>query len=346
MKIRKFIIAGSFGLVLLAGCGSGEKQESSIQKVSVQIDEARIGNIVVSKTFSGTLEGARQSKIFASIPERVVSLPVSEGKYVKAGQPIIMLDKSGSASQYNQARAVYLNAQENFEKMKNLYEQKAISEMSYKGARTSYEVAEANFTAAKAAVELSVPINGIVTDIAVNVGDQVPLGVPIATVANIDKMRLVIFVGSDEVGKMHVGQGAKVLINSDNPMAGKIIEVSKSADPDTRLFRVELGITNADRYLKPGMFARAEVVIDEIDSVLTVSNRSLFSEEGIFKVYIIQNDTAYVKSIETGATDGTRTQVVSGLEEGAQVVTVGKSSLRDGTPVMMPEAKDSADVSG
>lgn len=344
MRVIKDILISGLGLFLIAGCGSTEKQTIAIQKVAVEVEPVQKGNITIMKTFTGTLAGAKQSKIYAVIPERVIGLPVSEGNYVESGKPIIILDKGGSASRYNQAQAVFFNARDNYEKMQNLYDQKAISEMAFKNAKTAYEVAEADFNAAKASVELSVTISGIVTDISVNIGDQAPLGIPIATVANIEKMRLTVFIGNSEVVKLKIGRKARVYLDSQNPIDAKIIEISSSADPDTRLFRVELEMDNPDGRLKPGMFAKAEILVEDLTDVLYINNSSIFTEDGIPKAYFIQNDTAYVKSIEIGATDGNNTEVISGLQLGQPVVTVGKSNLRDGVPVILANEKDSADV--
>ncbi len=345
MKRYKYLFIGFLSVAFIAGCGSDEKKNAYIQKVFVEVDRVDYGDITVTKTYSGTLEGAEQSIIYASIPERVVEIPISEGQYVKKGQPVIKLDKSGPASQYNQAFAVYQNARDNYEKMQKLYDQKAISELSYKGAKTSYEVARANFNAAKATVELSSPINGIVTDIAVNLGQQAPLGAPIATVANTDKMRLTLFVGLKEVNKLTGSKLAEVFIDSNEPIPAMIVESSRSADPETRLFRIELEMNNPGDLLKPGMYARARVVVDDLSNVLTISNSAIFSEEGITKTYFVKNDTAFVRTIEIGATDGERSEIISGIKAGQQVVTVGKSSLRDATPVIISE-KDAENVSG
>jgi len=345
MKKYRYLFIGFLSITLIAGCGSDEKKNTFIQKVSVEVDRVDYGDITVTKIYSGTLEGAEQSKIYASIPERVIEIPISEGQYVKKGKLIIKLDKNGPASQYNQAFAVYQNAKDNYEKMQKLYDQKAISELSYKGAKTSYEVAKANFNAAKATVELSSPIDGIVTDIAVNLGQQVPLGEPIATIANTEKMRLTLFVGLKEVNKLTVGKSAEVFINSNEPISATIVESSHSADPETRLFRIELEMNNPDDLLKPGMYARAGIVVSDLRNVLTISNRAIFSEEGITKTYLVKNDTAYVRTIEIGAADGERSEVISGIEVDQQVVIVGKSGLRDATPVIIPN-KDSQDVSG
>jgi len=344
MKLTKYPALYGILLIIISSCGGNKQESVTVQKVAVEVATVERGDLSVVKTYSGTLEGTKQSIIYAVIPERVMSIPVAEGNYVKKGQPIILLDKNGVASKYNQANAVYQNAKDNYEKMSRLYEQKAISEMNYKSARMAYDVAKADFEAAQATVELSAPIDGIVTEIAVNLGEQVPLGVPIATVASTNKMRLTVYMGNKEIEKMKVGGKARIFIDSNDPISATIIETSKSADPETRLFRVELDMTNAQGYLKPGMYAKAIIVIDKLTDVLTVDNRAIYSEEGISKVYIVQNDTAYSRSIEIGPTDGERTQVLNGLSEGQKTVVVGKSGLRDDIPVILSGRKDSTDV--
>jgi RND family efflux transporter MFP subunit len=334
MKTIKYLSLISLVVVfLIAGCGEKKKNQNVVQKIAVEIAPVERGDITVVKTYSGTLEGARQSKLYASIPERVVELPVSEGQFVKKGDPIIKLDRLGVNSRYNQAFAYYQNSKDNYEKMRRLYDQQAVSEMDYKSAKTAYEVAEADFNAARGAVELSSPIDGIVTDITVNLGQQAPLGVPIATVASTGKMRVTIYVGASEINTLKVGQEAKVTIDSNDPIIASITERASSADPETRLFRVELEMDNSNGVLKPGMFARAQIVVNNLTQVLNVNNNALFSEEGIAKVYIVKNDTAYARSVEIGLGDGHKTQVISGLDQGQQVIVTGKDVVRDKTPV-------------
>jgi RND family efflux transporter MFP subunit len=217
--------------------------------------------------------------------------------------------------------------------------------MSFKGAQTAYEVALANFNAAKAMVELTAPIDGLVTDISVNPGQQAPMGVPIATIANTGKMRLTIHVGLKEIEKLKTGKPAEVYIDSGEPVKAVIVECSKSADPNTRLFRVELEMGNPGGALKPGMYARANVIIDELKNILTVNNQALFSEEGIYKLFVIEDNIAHLRTVELGFSDGEKTQVIAGLSQGDKIVIVGKSSLRDATPVEISR-EDSADVSG
>lgn len=322
-------------LLLLIACNGAEKTAPLVSRVAVKTAPAELSDITVSKSFAGTLEGARQAKIYAMIPERVVDIPLSEGSRVAKGQPVILLDKFGVNSRYHQAQAIYQQAKDNYEKISRLYEQKAVSEQDFKSARTAFEVAQADFNAARESVELTSPIDGVVTDIVVKLGEQAPLGLPLATIAATEKMRMTVYVNSADIGKIDLGQSAQVTVDGAEPVEARVVEKAQSADPETRLFRVEIEMDNPDGRLKPGMFARCQLILDNLNGVLAVNNSALFSEEGIAKVYVVARDTAFARSIEIGPTDGLKTQVKNGLEPGEQVVVVGKGNLRDRTPVVV-----------
>ncbi len=335
-------------LLILASCGRKKKEVVVAEKpIAVTIAPAATRDIAITKTYTGTLEGFKQAKIYSSIPEAIVELPVSEGSLVEAGQPIILLDKEGPTSRYKQSEATYLDAKDNYEKMGELYKQGAISQQTYNSLRTNFEIARANFAAAKQQVELTTPISGILTDLSVNVGQYAPLGVPLATVAQTGKMRLTIYVDGRSATFIKKGQNASITIanfGSDSlSFVGTVTEVARSADPDTRQFRVELRIDNKDRMLSPGMYARATITTNKINNVLTVPKESVFLIEGISKVYTLSDDNhARERTITVGESTPDYYQVTSGLTEEENVIVLGRSQVADGSPVKVVDGLELA----
>jgi RND family efflux transporter MFP subunit len=327
--------------ILLALISCGGKKEAAVEEkpVAVTISPATISSMSVTKTYTGTIEGWRQARIYASIPEAVVELPVYEGREVSAGQPVIILDKEGRASQVPQAKAVYDDAKDNYEKMTRLYQQGAISEQTYNNLKTNLDVAKANYEAARQQVELTSPISGVLTDLAVNIGQYVSLGVPLATIAQVDKMRMTFFVDSRSASFLKQGQLAKIEVEAIGALSsqGKITEVARSADPETRLFKVETQIDNSDRRLNPGMFARATITVNELSNVLTIPREAVFTTEGIAKVYRLKDNRASEQSIEIGEGTLSSYQVISGLNEGENVIVLGRDQVSDGTLVKVVE---------
>jgi RND family efflux transporter MFP subunit len=348
-KLTGIMILGLAALAI-ASCGGGNQETVVEEKaVSVTVAPASISDIAISRTYTGTLEGWRQARIYASIPEAVVELPVKEGSEVQAGQAVIILDKGGSASRVRQAEAVYQEAKDNFDKMSRLYQQGAISEQTYNNLRTNLDVAKANYEAARQQVELTSPITGLLTDLSVNIGQYVPLGTPLATVAQTDRMRLTIFVDGRSASFLREGQDARVSVAAvaatDSDFEGTVTEVARSADPETRLFRVELRIDNNDRKLSPGMFARATIVVRELDDVLTIPREALFFTEGLAKVFTIDDSCrAREQSIEVGESTLEKYQVVSGLNSGENVIVLGRNLVESGGLVRIMEDTSSVSI--
>jgi len=328
-------------LLVLTMVSCGKKQEAALveeKAVPVTVTNASHSDLSITRTYTGTLEGWKQAKIYASIPEAVVELPVREGSFVQAGQAVIILDKEGRASQLRQAKAVYDEAIDNYGKMSRLYEQGAISEQSLTSVKTGLDVAKANYESARQSVELTSPIAGVLTDLSVNIGQYAPLGVPLATIAQTDKLRMTLYVDGRSAAFLQAGQRAKISLAAagaiQNGFEGEIIEIARSADPDTRLFRVELQIDNKARNLSPGTFARAEIIVQELDSVLTVPREAVFFIEGIPKVYAInESGKAEERSIQVGESTLEKYQILSGLAEGDRVVVLGRGQVENGSPV-------------
>jgi RND family efflux transporter MFP subunit len=343
-SINTFLLA-TILLLTLVSCGAKKKVAVAEEKpIAVTVAPAQVQDISVSKTYTGTLEGLKQAKIYSSIPEAIVDLPVAQGSTVQAGQPVIMLDKEGPSSHYQQAEAMYQDAKDNYNKMSKLYNEGAISEQTMNSLKTAYEVAKANFDAAKQQVELSSPISGILTDLSVNVGQYAPLGIPLATVAQTEKMRLNIYVDSRSASFIKDGQKAAIAMDipGDSPaeVEGMVADVAKSADPDTRSFKVEIQIDNADKALKPGIFARATIIVEQLNNVLTVPREAVFTVEGIAKVFKLENGRAKEQSITVGEYTTDYSQVLSGLSAGDKVIILGRSQVEDGSLVKVVSGQD------
>lgn len=345
MRKIKFLLMILIGLTVVYSCGKKGDEKASVERaLSVTVARVEARDLDLEVVYTGTIEGEKQAQIFASIPEAVVELPVKEGNRVTKGEAVIILDKSGSTSQFNQAKALFLEAKDNYSKMENLYKSGAISEQAYISSKTALEVAEANFESARQRVELTSPITGILTDLSVNIGEYVQPGIPLATVARTDVVRLVIFVENQNIAFIKKGQKAGVFIdlsrNGNSGFVGVVKEVSKSADPQTRLFRVEIHIDNPNAVLKPGMFARARITTVNLKSVLTIPRESVYSIDGIYKVFTVEDGKAVEKSVGIAETTEEYAVINSGLEENDMVIVLGRNLVEDGTPVTIRNIDD------
>jgi len=331
-------------LFVIQACGEKPKETDAKDKtiytdtISVEAQIVEPKELALSKSFSGSLEGEEQANIIAKIPETITKIRVKVGDYVKSGSILFELDKGGAASQFYQAQAAFLNAEKNYQRMQNLLKEGAVSQQAFDGVQTQYEVAKANFDAARSTVEITSPLSGVVTAINVNLGDLANPQLPMATVANIGRMKAVFNVGESDVPSFFVGQQTKIYseMNPDMIQTGKITQLSKSANIQSRTFEIQSTFSNTqDRWFKPGMFCRVAVDMKSKKDALTIPLSAVVKSGNADAVYIINDSKSYLKTITLGLSDGKNVEVISGLKSGDKIVTLGMNNLKDGTVVVI-----------
>jgi len=330
---------------LFIGCSSKkeEQNEENIKakrsdSISVLAEKVELQKLSVTKTYTGTIEGEQQANIVSQLAERIVEIPVHVGSVVGAGQVLIKLDKSGATSQYYQAQSNLKNFERNLTRMKNLYESGAVSKQNLDDVQTGYDVAKANFEASRAAVEITSPISGVVTDVKLNPGDFAAPGVPIITVAKINSLKIKFSLGEADIPYVNNGQLIKIYseLNPSIKADARINEISKSADLSTRTFEVKAVFPNAkDQWFKPGMFAKADLTLTSSRAFTTISRESvIYSNEGP-KVFVVQDGKAYSRNIKLGLQNENMIEVTEGLGPDDLIVKVGMNNLKDGTMVTL-----------
>ena len=333
-----------FSVLIIQSCGENTKENTSTDKteytdtVSVEAEKIQARELTFLKTFNGTLEGEEQANIISKIPERIMEIKVRVDQYVKAGTVLFELDKGGASSQFYQAQAVFLNAQKDLERMKNLFNEGAVSRQALDQAQTGFDVAKANFESAKSTVEITSPLSGVVTAINVNIGDIANPAIVMATVANTFRMEAKLNVGESDVPSFYSGQPVEIYseMNPELIIPGKVYQISGSADIQSRSFEVRAVFTNSkDKWFKPGMFCRVNVNMKTKQGALTIPVSSLVKNNNSSGVFVINQDKVSFRSIKEGISDGKHLEVISGLNEGDMVVTLGMNKLKDGTFVIV-----------
>ena len=340
------VLSALLALILLAGCGTHEQEagqaEDLTAKIAVPVDVAvaATGTLSVERTYSASLEGQEQANIVPKIAERVAKVHVQVGATVPAERLIVSLDKSGASSQFYQAEAAFRNAEKSLDRMKSLYAEGAVSLQTLDGVQTQYDVAKANYVAARGVVELTTPIGGVVTAVNVTIGDLTAPGVSLATVARIDRMKAIFNLNESDVASLAIGQ--KVVITSearpDLTVQGTITQISRSADVRSRSFEVKAMFTNTpDRWFRPGMFAKVRTRVASGAGALIVPNVAVQTDGVTSRVFVVSHGRAYQRVVETGMTDGERTVILKGLSPADTVATVGIANVRDSSHVIVSQ---------
>jgi RND family efflux transporter MFP subunit len=176
------------------------------------------------------------------------------------------------------------------------------------------------------------PIDGIVQEKRVSVGEYLAAGAAIVDIVQMDPLRLRAEVPEREAHDVRAGQNVRVTIDGDtNVYIGQIKRLSPVIAQQTRMLMVEADVRNNGK-LRPGSFAHAEIVTNDARMVVTVPNSAIVTFAGIEKVIVVQNGKAQEKPVTTGRRSGEWTEIVSGVNLGDQVV-VDPGNLQSGQAV-------------
>jgi RND family efflux transporter MFP subunit len=186
-------------------------------------------------------------------------------------------------------------------------------------------------------VSVHAPFDGAIQEKRASVGEYLAAGAPLATVVRMDPLRLRAEVPEREVPSIRVGQTVRVTTEGDpNVYTGRIARLSPSITPQNRMLMVEAEVKNANGALRPGSFARAEIVTDDHGMSLTVPTRAIINFAGIEKIIVVKDGKAVEKSITTRRRTTEWTEVVSGVTVG-EVVVLEPGNLQSGQAVTVVE---------
>lgn len=183
------------------------------------------------------------------------------------------------------------------------------------------------------------PIDGTVGRIDVDRGESISPQEPIGIVADISKVRIEVSVDERFAGRLTIGQSATVSVDAypDDIFEGKVTSIAEIIDPASRTFPIDITADNPHRKLKPGMFARTKVILDEKKDVPVIEKSAVEIANGEKYVFTASGGVASRTKITLGIDQGPWAEVTSGVNVGDLVVVMGQQRLKDGASVIVEE---------
>jgi RND family efflux transporter MFP subunit len=176
------------------------------------------------------------------------------------------------------------------------------------------------------------PIDGIVQLKRASVGEYLAAGAPVVDIVRMNPLRLQAQVPERDAATVRFGQNVRVSVEGDGRVyLGQIKRLSPVITEQNRMLMVEADVQN-DGSLRPGSFAKAEIVTNDAKMAVTVPNNAIVTFAGIEKVIVVQNGKALEKPITTGRRSGEWTEIIAGVNVGDQVV-VDPGNLQSGMAV-------------
>jgi RND family efflux transporter MFP subunit len=316
------------------------------------------------------------------VPGRLEKLLVNIGDKVNNGDLIALLDSEEYAQQVAAARAELEVSQANladsksaldiaqrdYERSKELLQQKIASPTQldqalaeYNAAKAKLEVAEAQIKQRQAAlrtaeVRLSYTrihaswddqsSQRIVAERFVDEGSMLRANDPVVSIVDISTVKAIINVVEEDFPDIRVGQETTITTDAygDRKFTGKVARRAPVLEEESRQARVEVEIPNPDRLLAPGMFVRATIQFDIHDDVTVVPGSALVRRNGDRGVFLadLENNSAKFIPVQTGIVDGEWVEIVEPELEG-QVVTLGQHLLEDGASIVVSRTTQDED---
>lgn len=306
----------------------------------VPVATARIERGFIADYYRGAtnLTAADEAVVVARTLGVVESISVEEGDVVYAGQSLAQLETERLELELKRSRTQLENLEAAYQRAKRLHDERMISPNEYDAARFSYRSEQANLALREYDLReatIRATIDGVITRRHIKVGHTLnPGGVAFEMKSLVD-IEAVLNVSEREMQRIRASQLARVSVDAlpGAQFVGAVSRVAPEVDPATGTFRVTVSLANADGRLKPGMFARVEVRVDERPDALLAPLETVMVLRDRSSVFVVEEGVAARRMVTTGYVSDGVVELLDGADEGDEVVSTGQEGLRDGTPV-------------
>jgi multidrug efflux system membrane fusion protein len=287
-------------------------------------------------TIRGRTEAKRAVQVRAETQGTVLELPVEKGQRVAKGDVLCRLRIDARDAQLAEARALVAQRKLQYDASRQLAEKGHRAPTAAAADKAAYDAALARLKQME--IELSqtnivAPFDGIFDDRPVEVGDYMRMGDVCGLVVELDPLLVIGQVSEDRVGAIKDGSPGTARLVTGETAEGRVHFVSRTADPATRTFRVELEIPNTDLRLRSGVTAEISIPADPVPAHRIPSNVITLNDGGVVGVRIV-NEAGRVTFNQISPIDDTPEGLwVTGLPEKVTLITVGQDFVTEGQKV-------------
>ena len=299
----------------------------------VSVAAATRQKVAQDAVYSATVQANVVNHIAPQTGGRIVKLNVEVGDFVSAGQVLAEMDRL----QMEQAELRLRNDKTELDRVKQLLDQGGVAQSDYEALELAYNVAKSTYDNLVENTVLRAPVGGVVSARNYDRGDLYTMGQPIYTVQQITPVKLLVPISETEYTR--VKRGDKVSLTADalpgKTYTGTVVRLYPTMDAASHTFSAEVRVPNSNRELRPGMYARVTVDFGASESIV-VPDAAVLKQQGSGQrtVFVLgPDDTVSIRMVEVGRHFGSNYEILSGLEEGEQVLTGGHANLRSGDKV-------------
>lgn len=228
------------------------------------------------------------------------------------------------------------NYQRIYNRVLELFNVGGASQQELDNAKLQLDVATTNLQNLAENTYLLSPTNGVVTARNYDNGDIYSAQFPVLVVMQINPVRAIVNVSETNYSDVKLGMPAQVTFDilKNEFFTGKVNLIYPTIDERTRTFSVEIKLNNNDYKIRPGMFARVKLNFGTVKHIV-VPDQAVIKQSGSgeYFVYVYKDGKVTYQKVELGQKIGNEYEIISGIEDGAQVVVAGQARLADGVKV-------------
>jgi membrane fusion protein (multidrug efflux system) len=334
----------------------------------------------------GTLWAAQGVDVAVEIGGRIRAIEFTANQRVEQGELLVQIDDAVERAELQSAHAAVERDRAALARAEQLRKRGVSAEAQLEEAQTNFASSESALARLQAVLDqkaIEAPFDGIIGIPRVDVGQYVQPGDVIATLQQLDTMKVDFTVPEQRLYDLKLGQAAVFgLTEAEFPYSGEIIGIDPKIDPQTRMIAVRAKVDNPDGELRPGQFTRVRIELPAKDDVISVPQTAVVTSLYGDYVYVVEaqpkqpapeggeqpaqgegetaaegqpanapaaggNGPALVAKqvfVQIGPRQGNMIQIAKGLEAGQTVVTSGQNKLTNNAPVTINNAADPAAV--
>ncbi|WP_286238826.1 efflux RND transporter periplasmic adaptor subunit [Neptuniibacter halophilus] len=344
-KVTTFLLCCT---ALLSGCDEAPSSPGKTKaKVHlVEVVTARKQPLTLERTQTGTLTAKQTLKLFNQEEGQIIQLPYHEGDVVKQGDLLVRIDGKLLQAQLERARAIRRKAEKDLQRVQELIRRKLVSQSELTQRETELAIAQADerlIATRLGYTSVFSPIDGVISQRLTEPGNIAEEYSHLLSISDLSALLIEVSVSELFLNQLRLNMPVAIQIDAlansgtsgDYPFHGKISRIHPVIDPGTRKGVVEITLEPIPSGARPGQFARVRFSVESRQSLL-VPYASLRSQDGQTILYVRHPDgTVGIAEVSTGLRYADAIEVLSGLNEGQQVITRGFTNLRPGQSVQI-----------
>lgn len=343
-RLFTFIVA----IAILTSCNDEEKNLNKDISVPVSVVDLKLQSIEKFIETTGTVNPIKEINQKSEIAGKYNLLvnpatgkKYALGDYVKEGDEIIKLEDKEYENniKINSLKLSLEISKQVFEKQQSLYEKGGVTLSELKNAEIEYINSKYNYEDALIRLEkmhIKAPFSGVIVDLPYYTpATKIETSSPMFKLMDYSKLYMEINLAEKDLSFVKSGQKVNITNYTipEDTLSGVISQISPAIDADTRSFKTIINIKNSDLLMRPGMFAKGEIVVAAVDSTIVIPKDVILSKQRGNTVFVVDKGLAQERIITFGLENPNEVQIISGLEKNDKLVIKGFETLRNRSKV-------------